>query len=398
MRDRPAKPYRDFPLFANQNGQWCRKIAERAYYFGTWHDDPRGTRAIERYKAELPYILSGETIPDDTSGLTVGELCEQFLAAKNAKLESGELSARTLAGYQLTARFLVKHLRDDRTVKSLRPLDFVRLRAAMAKGRSTAALGNHIRHARIIMRWASDMDLVEVPVKMGPEFREPSKADKRRDRSQRTRERGRREFTRDELLVLLAILRRRPQLRAMVLLAINCGFGQTDIATLPRSALTRNLGWIDYARAKTAIDRRCPLWPETAEALREVLSMDHAEPANPDDADLVFLTTNGMPWARMRESTREDGTVRWTTIDSVGLEFGKVLRRVGIKRDGVNFYALRHTFQTVAEEAGDTLAVSKIMGHADHSMADLYRERFPDQRLLKASNHVRQWLFGDGRK
>lgn len=394
MSDRPPKPYRDFPLFANQNGQWAKKIRGRVRYFGSWRDDHNGARAIERYKRELPYLQSGEPIPNDTTGLTIGDLFEQFLAAKAERVKAGELSARTLAGYQFTARRVLSIIGDSRSVESLSPRDFASLRSKLAEGQSVSSLASYVRHTRIVMRWASEMDLVDSPVKVGPEFREPSRADKRRSRNQQTRTRGSREFTREEILILLAILRRRPQLRAMVLLAINCGFGQTDVATLPRSALTRNLGWIDYARAKTAIDRRCPLWPETAEALREVLPMKHATPANPDDADLVFLTTNGLPWARMRESTREDGTVRWTTIDSVGLEFGKVLRRVGIKRDGVNFYALRHTFQTIAEESGDTVAVSKIMGHADNTMADLYRERFPDQRLLKASSHVRQWLFG----
>jgi hypothetical protein len=34
------------------------------------------------------------------------------------------------------------------------------------------------------------------------------------------------------------------------------------------------------------------------------------------------------------------------------------------------------------------------MGHCDASISDHYRERFPDERLVKVVDHVRSWLFG----
>jgi hypothetical protein len=36
-----------------------------------------------------------------------------------------------------------------------------------------------------------------------------------------------------------------------------------------------------------------------------------------------------------------------------------------------------------------------IMGHADQSIDDTYRERIDDGRLLAVSGHVRTWLFGE---
>jgi hypothetical protein len=35
------------------------------------------------------------------------------------------------------------------------------------------------------------------------------------------------------------------------------------------------------------------------------------------------------------------------------------------------------------------------MGHADPSMADHYRERISDERLLAVTTHVHRWLFGE---
>lgn len=53
-----------------------------------------------------------------------------------------------------------------------------------------------------------------------------------------------------------------PQLEAMVLLGINCGLCNQDVATLPKSALDLKSAWLDYPRPKTGVPRRCPLWPE----------------------------------------------------------------------------------------------------------------------------------------
>jgi hypothetical protein len=72
-----------------------------------------------------------------------------------------------------------------------------------------------------------------------------------------------------------------------------------------------------------------------------------------------------------------------------------LLRTLGIKRKGVGFYALRHTFLTIGEEARDQQAAKFIMGHlpdADDMSAN-YREEFTEARLRAVTDHVRKWLF-----
>ena len=63
-----------------------------------------------------------------------------------------------------------------------------------------------------------------------------------------------------------------------------------------------------------------------------------------------------------------------------------------LKRPGLNFYALRHTFETIAGESMDQVAVNHIMGHVDNSMAAAYRERISDDRLRAVVEMVRGWL------
>ena len=84
-------------------------------------------------------------------------------------------------------------------------------------------------------------------------------------------------------------------LKAMILLGINCGFGNTDVANLRFKHLDLKGGWCNYPRPKTGIPRRCPLWPETVTAIRAVLKV-RPEPQDRADADLVFLTTTGQRW------------------------------------------------------------------------------------------------------
>ena len=61
-------------------------------------------------------------------------------------------------------------------------------------------------------------------------------------------------------------------LKAMLLLGVNCGLGNHDIAMLPLSALDLDSRWLKFPRPKTGIQRRCPLWPETVEALTTAIA------------------------------------------------------------------------------------------------------------------------------
>jgi integrase len=170
-----------------------------------------------------------------------------------------------------------------------------------------------------------------------------------------------------------------PSLRAMVLLGINAGMGNADCATLPLSALDLDKGWLDYPRPKTGVARRCWLWPETVETLRAVLAKRH-QPKDATNADLVFVTKYGESWGKI------------TSGGPITKETRKLLRELGINGHR-NFYTLRHTFRTVADESKDQPAVDFIMGHEVPHISAVYRETISDVRLRAVTDHVRKWLF-----
>jgi len=381
---KPAKPYPEFPLFAHANGRWAKKIRGRLVYFGPW-GDPQG--AVNNYLAQKDDLHAGRTPRPLEGELTLRELANRFLSAKRALVDSGEITARTWADYYSSCSRLLKGLGKDRLVADLHGDDFESYRARLARKWGPVPVGNEIQRVRSVFKYAFDSDLIDRPVKFGPGFKRPSKKTLRQHRAKK----GKRMFEADELRQVLNAAGQ--PMKAMILLAINCGFGNADIGTLPIKSLDLENGWIDYPRPKTGVERRSKLWPETIEAVKEWL------PIRPKSRErrhecMLFITRRGDSWHNVVVTERlNDKVVSPSVSDPIAAELGKVLRKAKLKRPGLNFYALRHTFETVAGASKDQVAVDHVMGHARDDMASHYRERIGDDRLEDVARVVRGWLF-----
>jgi len=370
---KPKKPYPGFPLFPHATRRWAKKIKGKFHYFGPW-DDPLG--ALQRFQQQRDDLYAGRVPRAQREGLTIRELLNRFLTVKKDLVEADELAPRTFADYHRTCQRIVDRFGKGRLVEDLASDDFERLRRHLTKNRGPVAIGNEIQRIRVVFNYAYNAGLVDKPVRYGPTFKRPSRKTLRKVRH----ERGSRMFEAEEIRSMLeeaAI-----QLKAMILLGINCGFGNADVATLPKSALDLKNGWVNYPRPKTGVPRRCPLWRETVEALREALKK-RPKPKDPADDRLVFVTKRGMAWGKD------------TSDNPVSKETAKLLKKLGIHRRGVNFYALRHTFETIGDESRDQVALDHIMGHARDDMASVYRERISDERLKAVTDQIHQWLFGE---
>lgn len=187
--------------------------------------------------------------------------------------------------------------------------------------------------------------------------------------------------------------------RAAWVCSVNRGFGNTDLANLSLHHLDLEHGWCNYPRPKTAVRRRCPLWPETIVAISAAIA-ERPTPKDKSHANLVFISPRGhmLVHTRLRTSGTEaidlTGPSQITYTDRVIANMTPLLRRLGLTRRGLTFYALRHTFETIGGESRDQVAVDAIMGHSRDDMASVYRERISDERLKAVSEHVRAWLFG----
>ena len=315
-------------------------------------------------------------------------------------LNAGEIEPCTFDEYKSATDILVGIFAKNRRVETIHPTDFQALRQNLAKRFGPTRLGKFIQLIRTIFNYASDYKLISRKLDFGPDFKKPGQKAIRKARNAG----GKKLFTAEEIRHTLdgktiqddnGNEKRLPgpsiQLRAMILLGINCGFGNMDCADLQESAIDFERGWIDFPRPKTGVERRCPIWPETAEALRSAILV-RPVPKKRHDADLVFLTKYGNRWVRRGELDDERKVTK--SDNALAHKFGNLLRDLDINgRYRLGFYALRHTFRTVADATKDFPAARLIMGHSDHSIDAEYRENIDDDRLLAVSEFVRRWLY-----
>ena len=383
------KPHKDFPLTVRADGRWCKRIGGVLHYFGQIREDPLGQVAMEKLQREWPSLGKGEPTPAlPAPAFTVSNCCDAFLTDKMVKVRNKELTHRTLADYCRMVDKLISFFGGRRKVAELTPEDFASFREHLANNLRPISLKKAVGLIRSVFRYASDNRLIQQPVMFGSSFNPPSPSVIRRDRHRH----GPKLFTAKETRLIIKNLKTDPQMRAMVLLGLNCAFGNTDCANLTRQALDLVNGWVTFPRPKTGVQRRIPLWEETITAIRAAVEC-RPKPANPEDKELIFLTPNGLKWVRDNTVTEGD-TTRVVAINAVSDKFRKLLKKLHLNDEGngKGFYTLRHIFETIGGEAIDQVAVNAIMGHVDGSMAGHYRERISDARLREITDHVLVWI------
>jgi integrase len=372
--EKPTKPYDDFPLYAHASGRWAKKINGKVYYFGYWRDG--WEKALATYQAQRDDLYAGRKpkTSASTEEVRVGDVVNHFLGFQEKKLKNGDIGRSTWL-YCITAgKFVASVFGKNRLASDLGPRDFTLLRQKMNTRWAHTSIAKNVTIIKHMFRRAYDTELLQMPVRFGPDFKGPSQKTLRICRAQR----GLRLFTADQIRTMLDAAG--PQLRAVIYLGINCAFGSTDCACLPLSALDLDNGWVNFARVKTGIDRRCPLWPETVEALKAAIKA-RPTPKSDKHLGLVFIAPRGKHYHTAK-----------TISSPLGKVFAKLLKRLGIKGSA---YHLRRTFRTVADAAKDQVAANAIMGHADTSMASHYRETIDDSRLIAVTDHVHRWLLGN---
>ncbi|MEX0774669.1 MAG: tyrosine-type recombinase/integrase [Phycisphaeraceae bacterium] len=378
----------DFPLSPHPpSGRWYRKIRKGRHYFGKL-EDPQG--ALDVYLAQRDDLLAGRKVRKVSEmGVSVADVCNAFLTAKQQSMDAGELTGTSWHHYFLTCRAVAKVMGRSRVVSDLTPEDFGALRAEFAKTCGAHALAGHVQRTRSLFKFAFDSAMIPAPIRFGPSFKRPKPQAMRQARAAKPA----RMFAPAEVRRLID--NADVPMKAMVLLGINAGLGNEDIARLEQRHLDLSAATLDFPRPKTSISRRACLWVETVAAIRAAMEA-RPKPSDPADMDLIFITKYGNPWTQ-RELRKVDKPRpgkpdhKLHNVDSVRLQFNKLCKAQGVPPLG--FYSLRHTFSTVAEGSRDFPTVELVMGHEDYNrMATRYREGIDNDRLRAVADHVRNWL------
>jgi integrase len=352
---KPEKPYPGFPLFPHGSGKWGKKINGRTRYFGRW-DDPDG--------ALREYMAATAPIKTSSQSLSLADGLNLFLASQKTKVNRKEMSNRSFLEYCSTARHVLRFFPRDRSIDSLGPTAFAEYRAYRESTRNVVSMGNEIQRVRTMIGWLVKSKHVG-SIDFGPDFRKPTALQVRRHR----RDVGAKTFAAADLRWVIDECGL--QLRAIALLGINCGFGPTDCASLRVTDIDLDAAWIAFPRTKTEESRDAWLWPETVAALRSWLS----SPCR--SGSLLFHN--------------HEGKSLDNSSQPISKQFRQAIGRAG-QRTGT-YYWLRHTFETVAGGSGDQVAVNRVMGHVDRSMAGVYRHGVQRERIESVCRIVREWLY-----
>ena len=307
------KPRHDFPLTPHRtSNQWCKKINGRIFYFGKL-DDPDA--AEKRYLAEKADLFSGR-VPRPaqvtTGRVDVAFACNAFLTAKRRRVDSAEITERTWQELFQTCQLLTKAFGRDRMVSDLHGADFDDLRAKLAKRLGPIRLTNEVQRVRSVFKYALADGLIDKPVQFGASFARPPKRIIRLNRASRAPKM----FTPEQCRLLIEKCAR-PTMKAFILLGLNGGFVGRDCGTLPRKAVDLESGFIDYARPKTGVQRRIPLWVETVDSLKVAMATE---------GDLAFVSQQGTSFAKWASGN-----------DPIGLTFRRLLDKHELHQPGLGF-------------------------------------------------------------
>ncbi|WP_425398620.1 tyrosine-type recombinase/integrase [Aeoliella sp.] len=370
-KKKPAKPYPDFPLFAHATGYWAKKIRGRTHYFGKWGD---WEGALRTYKEERDDLYAGRDPRARKGELLLADLCNTYLNDKQREVDADQLSRAHFKDLHETCARLIAEFGRDRAVTSLAATEFSALRAKLQKSWAPTTLMGEAGRVQAVFNYAYKTELLAHPLRAAKSFSRPSSKSLRLHRQSMAKK----FFTAEEVNRMLQAAQ--GSLKAFIYLGINCGFGNYDCGCVTKEAFDLENGWLEFPRSKTAVERRCWLWPETVEAVRNAMAI-RPKPRRKEHSHLAFLTPRGTPWNT------------GTNSNPVGRVFRELQKLECVKtyRPGVGFYALRHTFATIAEGSRDQIATEAIMGHVDGSMAANYREFIDDSRLRAVAEHVRNW-------
>ncbi|MFC1764560.1 tyrosine-type recombinase/integrase [Planctomycetota bacterium] len=356
-----------FPLTIHPTGQYCKKIKGKLYYFGADKE-----QALTRYLEDAAYLHLGKGTKQKSMGdsLSLKMLCNLYLDHQKSRTTIGEVKPRHVSDQTFILRGFVKFVGPNRLVSAVTTIDLQNYRTKLIKAtRTPNTINNHISTIKALYNWALENEIMDNV----PNLKAVKKiANPRNDKPT---------FTLQQTQKLLQ--NASTQMKAMIWLGLNCGFGCTDCSQLKWKNLDLQNSRVDFPRGKTGIDRNLPLWPETVQALAKT----------PKQGDLVFYTQRGNPWVRTIRSVKEDGTDKYVKDDAISKEFSKTIQKAGIQTEkGVGFYTLRRTAATWTARSGDPFAVQKLLGHADLKMATTYVQDVSEQ-TDRAINNTRKFLI-----
>ncbi len=354
-----SRPASDPISFHKHTKQYYVTRGRKRIYLGS--DKEEALKKYHRLELDSEIIQKEQAPPPE---ITVKELANRFIASQLANWQNPKA---TLPCYrQWLGRFIRDHPRlrvADFTVEK-----FASWKLSLQERRySPESINHYLSAVRSMFVFAEEAEYIE----KAPKLKRIKNA-----RIPRTGSKDKPLYTSDEIHRLLE--NADSHLKAMIMLALNCGFGPKDLQDLTWDDI--NGERITLPRSKTGVCQTYLLWPETQELLDEIrkeralliIRMDRRR-VHHSDYGHVFVTRFWKPWSK----------------DAVAGQFRKLCRKAQVACYG--FYRLRHCASTAMSLVAMPHVHRKFMRHSQLQQQVTYThtpDAEVDKAILKAKNQL----------
>ncbi len=309
-RSRPASN----PLsYHKHTGQYYVTRDAKRIYLGADQE-----QALDKYH-RLALGIAVQEKPQRIRGLTFRELANRFIMSQQANWQNVQTTLRSYKDW--LGRFLKDHsglMAEDVTVEM-----FAAWKVSLRSRKySPESINHYLTAVRSVYYFAEEIGLIQKAPRLKRVKNEPRRIVGSKEKPI---------YMIDDITALLEYADL--QIRAMILLALNCGFGPKDLRDLKWTNISN--ARVTLPRSKTGICQTFLLWAETLEALaklkeyRKTLVVRMAERGRErSDHGHVFVTRFWRPWGK----------------DAVAEQFRKLCRKAKVPCHG--FYRLRHCAST----------------------------------------------------
>ena len=347
--------------YHKQTRQYYVTRAGKRIYLGADRDE-----ALEKYHRMNLGLATEPERPVKQALLTAKELANRFLAAQQANWRN---PVTTLASYKhWIGRFLKDHPKlkvGDLSVElfaawklSLRERDY-----------SAESINHYLSAVRSMFVFAEETGVLE---------KSPSLRRVKNESGVRAGSHEKPLYSPEQISRLLE--QADAQMRAMVLLGLNCGFGPKDMHDLTWDHMSEDR--ITLPRSKTGINQTFLLWPETQKALDEIqdqrlalIERLQARGRNRTDSGHVFVTRFWKTWSK----------------DSIAEQFRKLCDKADVPCYGM--YRLRHCASTAMSLVTNPHVHRKFMRHSQLQQQVTYTHT-PDAEVDIAVMKAKERLLG----
>lgn len=307
--------------------------------------------------------------PEKPSGyvpLSAKQLANRFLASQQANWRNPDNTLRVYRDW--LGRFLKDHPRltaNDFTVEM-----FAVWKMSLRKRQySVESINHYLSAVRAMFAFAEETDLLE---------KSPRLKRVKNESPNRTENQDKPLYTPGQIASLLE--NADSQLKSMLLLGLNCGFGPKDMHDLTWKHITEDR--ITLPRSKTGVSQTFLLWPETLQALY-VMRQERAarikrlakRGRERSDNGNIFVTRFWKPWKR----------------DSVSEQFRRLCDKAGVPCYGI--YRLRHCASTAMSLVAMPHVHRRFMRHAQLQQQVTYTHT-PDGEVDEAVMKAKEKLLG----